>query len=630
VGPFATLLSAGVLNARDKVLVADFENRSSDSTLGQSVTEALRIDLARSAIVRLVETADVAAALRRMQRDGAEPLIGAVAREVAEREGAKAVVSGEIAPLGGGFVLSARVVAPSDGRTLLAERETATDAAGLIGAVDQLSRKIREGLGESLKSIRGGEPLETVTTGSLEALRAYTQAERAANRGETDQAVKLLEQALQRDSTFAMAWRKLGVMLSNSQQSPARTLDAVTRAYQLRDRLPERERLLAIAFYHFTATADLDSEIAAYEQVLDQWPDDITALNNLAIGYNATQRPVDAERVARRGLAQSAEVGVLWFNLVNALALQGRLDAADSARQEMLRVAPEVRNRFNIGFRIAAAKEDFPTAIAWADSAEQSGQLTLRLLAYQVRAALFSMTGRIGAAKSQLESAMRLARAEARPEQYLTFAITRLELDVWQGRPAVALRGLDSILSRQPLDSLEPADRPYLLLARLAVRAGDLERAERFYQTWERETPAAVREGHFEKPGTMGMMAAARNRPALAIELFRKARKVEACEVCWLGEIGDAFTELGQSDSTLAAYRELATSPELGVVPRATTSTPGLRRLAELYEANGDTTKSIEYYQKFIERWRRADADLQPRVTRAKQRLAELVGEPKS
>ncbi|HEX9754209.1 MAG TPA: serine/threonine-protein kinase, partial [Gemmatimonadales bacterium] len=203
VGPFATLVSAGVLKERDQLVLADFENRTTDSTLGQSVTEALRIDLARSPVLRLLENADVDAALRRMERNPDADLTPAVAREVAEREGAAAVVTGEISTLGAGFVLAARLVAVGDGSTLLAERETAADATELIAAVDRLSRKLREGIGESLRSIRAGERLEEVTTSSLEALRKYTQAEQAADRAQYQQSVTLLEEALRLDSTFA-------------------------------------------------------------------------------------------------------------------------------------------------------------------------------------------------------------------------------------------------------------------------------------------------------------------------------------------------------------------------------------------------------------------------------------------
>ena len=143
------------------------------------------------------------------------PLTAQVAREIAERAGAAAVVTGEIATLGSGYVLSVRLLSAKDGATLLAERETANDASGLIPAVDRLSRKLREGIGESLRTIRGGEPLEAVTTSSLEALRKYSQGNRASDLSQYEQARDLLEAAIRLDSNFAMAHRKLAVILGN-------------------------------------------------------------------------------------------------------------------------------------------------------------------------------------------------------------------------------------------------------------------------------------------------------------------------------------------------------------------------------------------------------------------------------
>jgi hypothetical protein len=136
------------------MVLADFANRTSDSTLGPSITEALRIDLSRSSVVRLLEGEEVRSALQRMERSPETVLTQAVAVEVAQREGATAVVAGEIGPLGAGYVLTASIMAVEDKSTLIAERETATDAKGLISAVDKLSRKLRERIGESLRTIR--------------------------------------------------------------------------------------------------------------------------------------------------------------------------------------------------------------------------------------------------------------------------------------------------------------------------------------------------------------------------------------------------------------------------------------------------------------------------------------------
>src|SRR5688572_10124083 len=164
VGPFATLFSSGALAERDKIVLADFANRTSDSTLGSAITEAFRIDLTQSPVVRVAEGGEVVSSLRLMGRNPSASLDEESAKAVAERVGAKAVVIGEVTPLGSGYVLTARIVGIADSGTLLAKRETAADAAALIPAVEALSRRVREEIGESLRSVRAGQPLERVTT----------------------------------------------------------------------------------------------------------------------------------------------------------------------------------------------------------------------------------------------------------------------------------------------------------------------------------------------------------------------------------------------------------------------------------------------------------------------------------
>src|SRR6185437_965803 len=144
IGPVGTLVASGVLAERDRLVLADFENRTTDSTLGPSLTEALRVDLAQSGVIRLLDAAAVGQALGRMGRAPGAPLDLALARELAQREGAKAVVHGQIDPLGRGYVVSAELVSASDGAALVAVRENAQDDGAIIGAVDRLSHRLRE------------------------------------------------------------------------------------------------------------------------------------------------------------------------------------------------------------------------------------------------------------------------------------------------------------------------------------------------------------------------------------------------------------------------------------------------------------------------------------------------------
>src|SRR5438093_274118 len=249
IGPVGTLVASGLLAARDRLVLADFENRTTDSTLGPSLTEALRVDLAQSGVIRLLDGATVGQALGRMGRPHSTPLTLAVARELAQREGAKAVVHGQIDPLGRSYVVSAELVGAADGAALVAVRENAQDDGAIIAAVDRLSHRLRERIGESLRTIRASDPLEQVTTRSLEALRKYSQALRVNDAGEFDRAVALLGEAIALDTTFAMAYRKLAVVLNNTGAAPSRVAEAATRAFRHRDRLTPPERYLAAAFY---------------------------------------------------------------------------------------------------------------------------------------------------------------------------------------------------------------------------------------------------------------------------------------------------------------------------------------------------------------------------------------------
>src|SRR5207302_6456242 len=315
IGPVGTLVASGVLKKRDRLVLADFTNRTPDTTLGRSLGEAFRVDLAQSPVVRLLDASAVADALRRMNRAPFAALDLGLARELAQREGAKAVVLGTIDPVGRGFVLAAELVAVADGRQLVAVRENAKDDAAIIDAIDRLSKQLRERIGESLKTIRASEPLEQVTTGSLEALRRYSQGVRAEDGGDVETAISLLREATALDTGFAMAYRKLGVVLGNSGAAREQILAATRKAFEHRDRLPEVERYLAIAYFYFAVDHDPARQMSAYRSVLERDPENTTALDNLALALNVARRWVEAETLALRATA----LGSSWTFYNNAM-----------------------------------------------------------------------------------------------------------------------------------------------------------------------------------------------------------------------------------------------------------------------------------------------------------------------
>jgi tetratricopeptide (TPR) repeat protein len=182
-------------------------------------------------------------------------------------------------------------------------------------------------MGESLGSIRASAPLERATTTSLEALRKYTQALAAIDTGDQDLGEALLEEAVEIDSTFAMAWRKLAV-LHNTLGDDANAREAATRAYELRDLLTDRERYITIGTYHFQVTNDTDAGITAYRSLLDQYPNDTWALNNLALLYYDQGNMDGAMQLLGRAIQLDPYSPNAYINLAGGLHWLGVRDSA--------------------------------------------------------------------------------------------------------------------------------------------------------------------------------------------------------------------------------------------------------------------------------------------------------------
>ncbi|MDP2470849.1 MAG: hypothetical protein Q8W46_08285, partial [Candidatus Palauibacterales bacterium] len=233
IGPVGSLVAKGLIDERSEILVADFD--AADEMLGRMASEALRVDLSQSDIVRLVSPRTVEGALDRMQLARGTRLDEGTAREIAEREGLPAVVGGEILSGGGSFVITAHIVTP-DGDLLGNARVTAADSSKIIDAIDRLSRDLREQIGESYSSLRASPPLAEVSTSSVEALRKYTEAGVQRSEGNLDAAIALLEDAIGIDSTFAMAYRGIGIFLQNKYADFSRQVWAHSKAYEYRDR----------------------------------------------------------------------------------------------------------------------------------------------------------------------------------------------------------------------------------------------------------------------------------------------------------------------------------------------------------------------------------------------------------
>jgi len=633
IGPVGTLVASGVLAERDRLVLADFENRTRDSTLGPSLTEALRVDLAQSGVIRLLDGAAVGQALVRMGRAPGTPLDPALARELAQREGAKAVVHGQIDPLGRGYVVSAVLESAADGTALVSLRETAQDDGAIIAAVDRLSHKLRERIGESLKTIRASDPLEQVTTSSLEALRKYSEGVRASDAVDMVRAAALLEQAIALDTTFAMAYRKLAVVLNNSGGAASRSAAAATQAFRHRDRLTPFERDLADAYYYTGVEYDPAKTEAAYRAALEQQPDNGVALNNLALVFNAQRRFAEAESLAVRGLAVAPTQWVLYLNAVQAEIGQGKYAAAARTVALMEQRSPTNPLRPFLRAFLEAAQRHYDSAEVAARTLEAASRdLTWHASAASGLAALHLVRGRLGAAEAQFRRAMVLDEQRGVPGRAIDDAVGIAVMDVhYRNAPDAGRREVEEALRRHPLASIPAVDRPYLALAWLYADAGRPDRARQLLAEYEASVPEGVRRGQPFRHGAAAQIAFAEGRFQDAITGYRTWYDEDGCAVCGLFLLGRAYEKAGQRDSALAVYERAVTTPGyFRAFEEDATLGPTYRRLAELYEERGQLDKARDYYGRFVDLWKDADPDLQPIVQDVKQRLARLSAEPRS
>ena len=464
IGPVGSLVAAGVLDERDRIILADFQNHTGDPTLAATVTEAFRIDLAQSPAVTIVRPRYLREVLRRMEVDPDSPLDPALASEVAVREGIKAVVAGEINPAGSGYVLSTQLVSGKTGDVLAAFRVAADDSTAIIGAIDRLSKKLRERIGESLKTIRGNEPLERVTTSSLEALLKYSQAERAFERDDYETSITLLEEAVALDSTFAMAYRKLGVAIWSSNRFWGRTrwIGALARAYELRDRLTDRERYHAIGIYYTVVTEEYAEASAAYRALLDTYPNDLTALNNLAVVYGQLRNFAGAEELYRRAVEQDSFNALYYTNIAHQQVAQGRGDEAEATLTRLAEKLPDHPRIDPWRGALAFSRGDYDAAELHfrAEREKQAGNLRVRANTGWQLSRIASTRGRLAEAERHLRDQAAANEGRGLEQAGLSAAIQLAWLDVWhRAQPDRGLRIVEDALQRHPLAEIKLPER---------------------------------------------------------------------------------------------------------------------------------------------------------------------------
>ena len=627
IGPAGTLVAKGILEDRGRILLADFENSTDDPTIGDVVTEALRVDLAQSEAVDLVDRRFVTAALERMERPEETPVTEDVALEMAEREGIKAIVTGDVARAGGAYVLSAVLVASESGEALVSHRESAKDSTRLLEAIDKLSRHIRERVGDPLGAIAGSPPLAQVTTSNLEALRAYSEARRLPQ-ADVQRRVALLEEAVALDSTFAMAWYGLGIALGNYGVEPGRVMEARTRAFEMKDRLTENEQNAVANQYYMGVTNEPRQAIPYLEAAIEANPGNNRPVNNLAEAYRNLGELETALELYHQAVAMdSTDAAIPYMNIGQVSTTVGDWEMVETVAALLDEYAPPFGDwHRSIG---STARREFgpaeEAAIAIREAVTGSAFLLARTTEWL--AAIVMTRGRLSEAEGLWREGAALEAengSNVEALRNLALGVTGLALARGEGGP----EALDAALEMYPLSEMDPVARPYLDIATAYATVGDPASARALVDEFERTAPDNHQRGlRYQYHQTLGLIALGEGRFDEAVaELRQSASRPQ--EVLPLAHIALAFDAAGQTDSARVAYRRYLEQPHwLGLFTQAWYLASSLERLAQLEDEAGDSQAAVLLYAEFVELWEDADPELQPRVQAAQRRLEEILAE---
>ena len=606
-GRAGTLIGDAVLAHNDQVIVSEFENRTADSSLAATVTDAIRMDLQDSRSVQVMSQAAMWAGLKRMSIEHGAFVPEAKVQELAVREGAKAFVVGSIARVGAGYQITARVVATNGGSEALTAHASASDSTRIITAVQDVGRTLRRGIGESLKSLMSAPALAQVSTASLPALRAYSAWRRAESEGDRQHAVALAKEAIALDTTFAAAWAALQVTYSNMALVRLST-DAINHAYALREHLSETQRLRIDAEYHETR-GELVEEEAAWQRLAEMGVGEVSYANFL-LGQGRLR---DAEAMGRRAVKNEPKGPISYWNLAEAQVGLHEFAAADSTAAEAAKAIPNNPYRHFIPWAIAWGRRDLDTLEMLLDSPAAASVPNRDVQRCVLRF-------RRGELRGSQQCALPLSAA-------LNLALALAEFRM-TGDSARARTVTEKFLGASR-DARDPDLYPGVIA--LLADLGRVKEGHQLLDEWRSRVGASDLGFRADSAQAVGAIAAAEHQWDRAVAAFLAWNSAPVGSSMHLynrgfPEAAAILARQGKSDSAIALFeRALATSSAFGgPMYEASWYTQALERLGDLYEAKGDRGKAAEYWRKYLATFKNPDPPIAVQVAGVRAKLARI------
>ena len=606
---------AQALTEKDTILLADIVNTTGDPVFDGTLKQALAVQLGQSPFLNIIPEERVRETLRRMERSPDERVTKEVAREICQREGIKALLTGSIASLGSHYVITLEALNSQTGDALAREQIEAESKEQVISKLGEASTKLREKLGESLASIQKFDtPLAQATTSSLEALKAYTLGRQHGNTGKLSEAITFYKRAVELDPNFAAAYASLAVGHSNIGEGQL-AAGYAERAFKLRERATEREKFFISNIYYTFTTQEIDKNTEVLELWKQTYPRDFTPRNNLSAIYAFMGQWDKTAEEAGEAIRLDPNVATPYYNLAVSFLCLNRFDEARAIFEQAVEKKLDPYYLHSDFYVLAFVQGDEATMqrqVDWAKGKPFEGVFFYA----QAHAAAFS---------GQRRKSQELFRRSA--ETNVQHGLK--EFAAW-GQADYALLNAAFGDCQQTKESAANAlnfarSKEALMLNGVALAlCGETSRAQSLADELVKRNPKDTFVNATWLPTIQAALEIKRGNTEQAIQLLQVARRFEMGYLVQAKPAyvrGLAYLRAGAGTEAMAEFQKII--DHRGVVAVSALYPLAHLGLARAAALTGDTAKSRKAYEDFFALWKDADPDI-PILQQARQEYDKL------
>jgi len=609
--------TATPLTEKDTVVLTDFTNTTGDPVFDGTLKQALAVDLEQSPFLNILSDRKIGQTLKLMGRAATEHVTADVAKELCLRTGSKAILAGSVSSLGTQYVVGLEADACSTGDTLAKEQAEAASKEGVLKALGTAATSLRARLGESLASVQKFDVPVEATTPSLEALKAYSMGITTGRTKGNAEAIPFMKRAIELDPNFAIAYAGLAVVYGNLGQASV-SAGYAKKAYDLRDRVSERERYRISALYFERVTVEVEKATEAYELWAKSYPRDMVPHTNLGALYSALGQYDKA--IAETETSERLEPTIASYsNLASTYTNLNRLkDARQTLQEAQQRGFDDLFIRsdlYSLAF-LSGDTAEMERDVAWAAGRPSEEDQMLNLHA-DTQAYYARLDKARDLARRAADSAVR-SDARETGAQWLAFqALREAEL----GNGAVARQGVARALA------LAPGRDVKVISAVVLARSGETAQSKTILEALQKSEPTNTYLKVYWFPVIEASIAMAQQAPDRAIVALEPALPYElggpppGTSMYPPYVRGLAYLAQRNGPAAAAEFRKFLDHP--GIVQNFLLGALAHLQLARAYVISGDTARAKAAYQDFLTLWKDADPDL-PILKEAKAEYARL------